>query len=542
MTAQVQDLLFTLAHIAEEPCDMDTAAAVLEEFARFCSEEIAPLNAPGDRAGSVLTDERVRTPPGFRDAYAKFAAMGWQGLSQPEAHGGQGLPRALGAAATEILNAANMSFALCPLLTDGAIEALSRFGDASVKALLPKLVSGDWTGTMNLTEPQAGSDLSLLRTKAERATDGTYRITGTKIFITYGEHDLAENILHLVLARVPGAPEGVKGISLFLVPKILANGRRNGLRAQSLEHKLGVRASPTCVMEFEGAEALLIGAENAGLEQMFAMMNAARFAVGVQGIAIAERACNQAIAYAHTRLQGRPVNGGPGPVAIVQHPDIRRILGQMRARTEGCRALAIFAASTAPDLADYLVPLVKGYATEMAVVTTSDAVQVHGGMGFIEETGVAQLYRDARILPIYEGTTAIQAGDLLGRKTLRDKGAMAVRLAARIAATEDALSAFPDIAGALGTARADFLTATDWLLNASPEAAHAGAVPYLILAGNLAAGWQMARAALAADPATPFGAAKIATARFYAAHLLPDTALCRARILQGAESLLALTF
>ncbi len=545
--APVEDLLFNIAHIAEEGGDLDTAAAVLEEFVRFCAEEIAPLNATGDREGSVLTAQGVQTPKGFRAAYAKFVEMGWQGLSHPEAQGGQGLPRALGAAATEILNAANMSFALCPLLTDGAIEALSRFGSDSVKALLPKLVSGEWTGTMNLTEPQAGSDLSLLRTKAERAADGTYRITGMKIFITYGEHDLAENILHLVLARAPGAPAGVKGISLFLVPKFLADGRRNSLRAQSIEHKLGVRASPTCVMEFEGAEAQLIGAENAGLEQMFAMMNAARFAVGVQGIAIAERALAQARAYAHNRLQGRPLTGGPGPVAIINHPDIRRILCQMRARTEACRALAAFAAGTKDQaLADYLVPLVKGYATEMAVLTTSDAVQIHGGMGYIEETGAAQHFRDARILPIYEGTTAIQASDLLGRKTLRDRGAMATKLAARIASTEADLAVFPDIATAIGAARADFLAATDWLLTASPEAAHAGAVPYLMLTGNLVAGWQLGRAALAAEAdmsdAPTFMTAKIATARFYARHLLPETVLQRQRILEGADSLLDLTF
>ena len=546
--APVKDLLFNIAHIAPGDADPDIAAAVLEEFARFCAEEIAPLNASGDRAGSHCANGVVTTPDGFRDAYARFVAMGWQGLCHPEAHGGQGLPRVIGAAATEILNAANMSFALCPLLTDGAIEALSRFGDDAIRALLPKLVSGQWTGTMNLTEPQAGSDLSLLRTRADRQADGTYRITGTKIFITYGDHDLAENILHLVLARTPGAPAGVKGISLFLVPKILPDGSRNRVTAQSIEHKLGVRASPTCVMEFDGATGDLIGAENAGLEQMFAMMNAARFAVGVQGIAIAERALQQALTYAHSRLQGRPVDGSaPGPVAIVQHPDIRRLLGQMRARTEACRSLAAYAAGVQDAaLADYLVPLVKGFATEMAVLTTSDAVQVHGGMGFIEETGAAQHYRDARILPIYEGTTAIQAGDLLSRKTLRDKGAMADRLAALVTATEADLHAHPDIAARLTAARQDYQAATAFLLTAPPNAAHAGAVPYLMLAGNLVAGWQMARAALAAGAAMAddpgFMAAKIATARFYALHLLPDTGPQLARILHGADSLLALPF
>lgn len=548
--APIKDLLFNIVHIAPGGADPEIAAAVLGEFGRFCAEEIAPLNASGDRAGSVCEAGAVRTAPGFRAAYGKFVAMGWQGLSHPEAYGGQDLPRVIGAAATEILNAANMSFALCPLLTDGAIEALSRFGSDTIRAHLPKLVSGTWTGTMNLTEPQAGSDLSLLRTRAEPQADGTYRITGTKIFITYGDHDLAENILHLVLARVPGAPAGVKGISLFLVPKVLPDGRRNRLTCQSLEHKLGVRASPTCVMEFDGAEAELVGAENAGLEQMFIMMNAARFAVGVQGVAIADRAYQQALAYARTRLQGRPVDGSvAGPVAILQHPDIRRLLGQMRARTEACRALVAYGAGI-PEaaLADYLVPLVKGYCTEMALLTTSDAVQVHGGMGFIEETGVAQHYRDARILPIYEGTTAIQANDLLSRKTLRDKGAMAERLSALIAATEADLHEIgqTDIAMRLNAARADFGAATAYLLTARPDAAHTGAVPYLMLAGNLVAGWQMARAAVAAteamagDPA--FMSAKIATARFYAAHHLSETALQHRRILEGADCLLKLTF
>ncbi|THD85491.1 acyl-CoA dehydrogenase [Aliigemmobacter aestuarii] len=548
--APLKDFLFNNAHIASNGADPETAAAVLAEFGRFCAEEIAPLNMAGDRAGSACEGGQVRTAPGFREAYGKFVEMGWPSLCHPEVYGGQGLPPVIGAAAGEILNAANMSFALCPLLTDGAMEALSRFGDEAIRAHLPHLVSGRWTGTMNLTEPQAGSDLSLLRTRAERQEDGSYRITGTKIFITYGEHDLAENILHLVLARTPDAPAGVKGISLFLVPKVLADGRRNRVTCQSVEHKLGVRASPTCVMEYDSAEGILIGAENAGLDQMFAMMNAARFAVGVQGIAIAERAYQQALDYAKGRLQGRPVDGSAkGPVAIINHPDIRRLLGQMRARTEACRSLAAFAAGVEdPVLADYLVPLVKGFCTEMAVLTASDGVQVHGGMGFIEETGAAQHYRDARILPIYEGTTAIQANDLVGRKTLRDRGAMAEKLVAMIAATEAALhgQALADLAPRLAAARADFEVATDTLLKADPLAAHAGAVPYLMLAGNLVAGWQMARAALAAevamadDPA--FMTAKIASARFYISHILPETALQRTRITEGATSLLDLAF
>jgi 3-(methylthio)propanoyl-CoA dehydrogenase len=556
--APVKDMLFNIAHIAPNPGDLELAAAVLEEFGRFCTEEIVPLNAPGDREGSHCDQGQVHTPAGFRQAYAKYVAMGWQGLSHPVEHGGQGLPRVVGSAAGEILNAANMSFALCPLLTDGAIEALQHFGSSQMKeTYLPKLVSGTWTGTMNLTEPQAGSDLALLRTRAERQGDASYKITGTKIFITYGEHDLAENIVHLVLARTPDAPKGIKGISLFLVPKFLvrddgAIGPRNALRCQSIEHKLGVRASPTCVMEYEGATGLLIGHEHAGLEYMFIMMNAARFAVGVQGVAIGERAYQQALAYARSRLQGRPVDGSSQrAVAIIHHPDVRRMLAHMRATNEACRALSAFAAGwmDGPDmaLAEFLVPLVKGFCTEMSLQTTSLGLQIHGGMGFVEETGVAQHCRDARILPIYEGTTAIQANDLLGRKTLRDGGATAHRIAAMIAETEGALqqgsATAQEIGARLASARQDFQAVVAYLLTAPPNAAYAGAVPYLMLAGNLVAGWQMARAVLVAEAHSEdrdFMQAKIATARFYAHHILPETALQRARATEGAASLLNL--
>lgn len=549
--APVKDLLFNIALAGSEEADLDTAAAVLEEFGRFCAEEIAPLNLPADREGSRCDAGRVTTPSGFRAAYAKFVEMGWQGVPHPEDYGGQGLPRTVGAAAGEILNSANMSFALCPLLTDGAVEALRHFGSDRMKAdYLPKLVAGTWTGTMNLTEPQAGSDLALLRTRAEAEGDGSYRITGTKIFITYGEHDLAENIIHLVLARTPDAPRGIRGISLFLVPKILPDGSRNRVTCQSIEHKLGVRASPTCVLDYDGATGFLIGAENAGLEYMFTMMNAARFAVGVQGVAISERATQQALAYAASRRQGRPVDGSAADaVAIIAHPDVRRMLSQMRATTEGCRALAIFAAGLQDRgdtaMAEFLVPLVKGYCTEMAVQVASLGVQVHGGMGFIEETGAAQHYRDARILPIYEGTTAIQANDLLGRKTLRDGGATASRLAAMIAETETALAGGPpaaqEIAARLGAARQDFEATVDVLRAAAPNDAYGGAVPYLMLAGNLVAGWQMARALLAGEDFAgdrDFMIAKAATARFYASHILPETRLQRDRATDGAASLL----
>lgn len=542
--APLDDLLFNIAAIAGSDEDPDVTAAVLGEFGRFCSEEIAPLNASGDRESSRCEAGQVTTPKGFREAYAKFIEMEWQGLVHPPEFGGQGLPRAVGAAADEILNAANMSFALCPLLTDGAIEALNHFGSDEIKErYLPHLVSGRWTGTMNLTEPQAGSDLALLRARAEAQADGTYRITGTKIFITYGEHDLSENIIYLVLARTPDAPEGIKGISLFVVPKVLLDGTRNAIRCQSIEHKLGVRASPTCVLEYEGATGFLIGRENAGLEYMFTMMNAARFAVGVQGVAISERAYQQALAYAETRVQGRPVDGSANTaVTIAHHPDVRRMLMQMRALTQGGRSLAAYTAGLQDrgetTLAEFMVPLVKGFCTEKSLEVTSLGVQIHGGMGFIEETGAAQHYRDARILPIYEGTTAIQANDLLGRKTLRDQGATATRLAGMIAATEAELrnggAEAHAMADRLAAAREDFQGTVAHLLQAGPNEAFGAAVPYLMLAGNLVAGWQMARAYLAASEAnSPFLIDKIATARFYIHHILPETGLLRARATAG---------
>ncbi len=577
--APVKDLLFNIEHIAAwsegttAADDIEVASAVLEELGRFCADEIAPLDAPGDRAGSHCDNGQVTTPPGFREAYTRYVAMGWQGLQHPERFGGQGLPRAVGAAATEILNAANMSFAVCPLLTDGAIEALLAFGSPEVQqTYLGNLVSGTWTGTMNLTEPQAGSDLALLRTRAAPHDDGTWRITGTKIFITYGDHDLAKNIIHLVLARTPDAPRGVKGISLFLVPKFLVDkagkpGPRNAVRCQSIEHKLGFRASPTAVLQFEGATGILIGRENAGLEYMFKMMNAARFAVGVQGVAIAERAYQLALPYARGRLQGRPVDGSSNDaVAIIHHPDVRRILARMRALTEGGRAMAAFAAgwqdlahgadtpeqqADALAVAEFLVPLVKGFCTEMAVETASAGIQIHGGMGFVEETGAAQHYRDARILPIYEGTTAIQANDLVGRKTLRDGGATAMRVAAMIARTEgDLRQGSPvalEIAARLAQSREAFQAVVAHLVAVSPHnanAAYAGAVPYLMLAGTLVAGWQLARSVLVAEAALARGedlafmTAKIATARFYAHHILIETDLHRTRVIDGAASLL----
>jgi len=588
-TAPVKDMLFNIEHLAGiariaalpgfEDAGLETARAVLAECARLNESVIAPLNATGDRAPSTFENGAVRTAAGFREAYAQYIAGGWQGLQHPAEYGGQGLPKTIGAACVEMVNAANLSFALCPLLTDGAIEALLTAGSDQLKATyLEKLVSGQWTGTMNLTEPQAGSDLALVRTRAEPQPDGTYRLFGTKIFITCGEHDLAENIVHLVLARVAGAPEGVKGISLFVAPKFLVNpdgtlGARNDVHCASIEHKLGIKASPTAVLQYGdhgGAVGYLVGEENRGLEYMFIMMNAARYAVGVQGVALAERAYQQAAAYAKERVQSRPVDGSvAGSASIIHHPDVRRMLMTMRALTEGCRALACVAAAaydTAhhnPDadarrqsqaFYEFLVPLVKGYSTEMSVEAASLGVQVHGGMGFIEETGAAQYYRDARILPIYEGTTAIQANDLVGRKTARDGGQLARAIAQQIAHTEAELTASGSAAAQavqkrLSAARQAFLQVVDFIAGQSktaPNAVYAGSVPYLLLAGNLMAGWQLARALLVAEKLlaegqdSAFMQAKIATARFYAEHILPRTTGLRDAIIEGAHSVMAL--
>ena len=461
-----------------------------------------------------------------------------------------------------------MSFALCPLLTDGAIEALLTAGSAEQQATyIPPMIEGRWTGTMNLTEPQAGSDLSMVRTRAEPQPDGTYRIFGTKIYITYGEHDMADNIVHLVLARVTGAPEGVKGISLFICPKVLADGKRNDVRCVSIEHKLGIKASPTAVLQYGdagGAVGYLIGQENRGLEYMFVMMNAARFGVGVQGIALAERAYQKAVQYARDRVQSRPVDGSMATAApIIHHPDIKRMLLTMRAHTEACRAMALVAASAfdaahahpEPEVRkdnqafyEFLVPLVKGLSTEMSLDVASLGVQVHGGMGFIEETGAAQYLRDAKILTIYEGTTAIQANDLVGRKTARDGGAMARAIAQRVESTEAELAsrgsaAAKAMAHRLRAARQAFLDVVSFVVERSrtePNAVYAGSVPYLMLTGTMIAGWQMARALMVAEDRLAEGAdeafmrAKISTCRFYADHLLPRTSAWRDAIVDGA--------
>ncbi|WP_275041632.1 acyl-CoA dehydrogenase family protein [Leisingera sp. ANG-M7] len=462
--APIRDIMFNIEHLPPTPeagaagggIELEDVGAALEALGRFCSDIVAPLSRVGDEAGARLDGTEAVLPEAYTQAYAQFAEMGWQSLPHPEEFGGMGLPRAAAAAATEILNASDLSFGLCPLLTDGAVEALLLTGsDAQKQKYLERMISGQWSGTMNLTEPQAGSDLGRVRCKAEPAADGTYAVSGTKIFITYGEHGLTENIIHLVLARTPNAPAGPKGLSLFIVPKFLVEedgtlGRRNAVTCVSLEHKLGVRASPTAVLEYDGATGFLVGEENRGLEYMFVMMRAARFAVGVQGVAVSERACQHALQYAQERVQSRPVDGSTKDAApIIRHPDVQRMLLRMRALTEGGRALAIATAgwldlakqgyTDAEDMAEFLVPLVKAFCTERSLEVTSLGVQVHGGMGFIEETGVAQFYRDARILPIYEGTTAIQANDLLGRKVLRDGGATARRFAGMVQETEQAL-------------------------------------------------------------------------------------------------------
>jgi 3-(methylthio)propanoyl-CoA dehydrogenase len=584
-TAPIKDMMFVIRELAgletlaalpgREQFDADTAEAILEECGKFCAEVVAPLNHVGDKQPSHFENGAVTTTPGFKEAFQQFVQGGWQGLTHPEEYGGQEAPKLISTATSEMLNAANLSFALAPLLTDGAIEALlTAASDELKQKFIPNMISGQWTGTMNLTEPQAGSDLAAVRTRAEPQADGSYKLFGTKIYITYGEHDLAENIVHLVLARCPNAPAGVKGLSLFVAPKFLVNadgslGNRNDVRCISIEHKLGIKASPTAVLQFGdngGATGYLVGEENRGLEYMFIMMNAARFAVGVQGIALSDRAYQKAVGYARDRVQSKDLTG-PEPVAIIHHPDVKRMLMTMRAYTEGARALAYFSAA-ACDLSkhhsdaevrkqmfafyEFTVPIVKGFSTEMSIDVTSLGVQVHGGMGFIEETGAAQFYRDARILPIYEGTTAIQANDLIGRKTLRDGGATAGYILKEIAATEAKLTASGSPAAQsmrahLQAGREALQKAVEFIAgNAKTEtkAVFAGSVTYLRLCGLVLCGWQMARALLVAqtkeaeDP--EFYSAKIMTARFYAEHLLSQAPALSVAITQGGHSANAL--
>ncbi|BDB27201.1 acyl-CoA dehydrogenase [Cupriavidus sp. TA19] len=586
--APLKDMLFVMNELAGleavsglpgfEEATPETAGAVLDEAAKFNEQVLTPLNRTGDLDPSSWKDGVVTTTPGFKDAFRQFGEGGWQGVLHPQEFGGQGLPKLISTACIEMLNSANLSFALCPLLTDGAIEALLTAGsDEQKAAFLPKLINGEWTGTMNLTEPQAGSDLAAVRTRAEPQGDGTYKVFGTKIFITYGEHDMAKNIVHLVLARTPDAPEGVKGISLFIVPKFLVNadgslGERNDVQCVSIEHKLGIKASPTAVLQFGdhgGAIGTLVGEENRGLEYMFIMMNSARFAVGMQGVAVSERAYQQAVGYARERVQSRPVDGSAREaVTIIHHPDVKRMLMTMRALTEGARAVAYVAAAASdtahqhPDEAvrkqnqafyEFLVPVVKGWSTELSIDVTSLGVQVHGGMGFIEETGAAQHYRDARILPIYEGTTAIQANDLVGRKTVRDGGAVARAICAQIAETEAALgrhggAAFTAVQAQLANGRAALEAVVEFVVanaKSDPNAVFAGSVPYLKLCGIVFSGWQLGRAMLAADAKRAedpgFHDAKIATAHFFAQHILSQATALRDAVVGGAAPVNALT-
>jgi 3-(methylthio)propanoyl-CoA dehydrogenase len=540
----------------------DTVDAILEEASKFASEVLDPINHVGDQEGSTWRDGAVTTPKGFKAAYQQYVSGGWGALPFDAAVGGQGLPKLVATAVEEMLTSSNMSFSLCPLLTQGAIHALELCGSDALKdTYLAKMIQGSWTGTMNLTEPQAGSDLALVRTRAVPQGDH-YKISGQKIFITYGEHDLSENIVHLVLARTPQAPEGVKGISLFLVPKFIPNkdgtpGKRNSARCASIEHKLGIHASPTAVMVFEDAIGYLVGEDNKGLSYMFIMMNAARFSVGLEGVSISERAFQRALSYAKQRLQGRDLTGGGGAVPIIRHPDVRRMLMLMKSQTEAMRALA-YVVAAALDFAhktgdkrhqafvDLMIPVVKGWCTETGIEVASLGVQVHGGMGFVEETGAAQYLRDARITTIYEGTTGIQAMDLVGRKIAREGGATAKAWLAELKKLDAKLASHPEIRKALADGVKAVEECVDFIVAAKdPRVQFAGAVPFLKLMGIVAGGWQMARAALAADTTQggdqEFLKAKKSTARFYADHVLVQAPGLRNTVVNGAAGVLALS-
>ena len=579
--APLKDMKFVLNELAGlgevarlpgyEDAAPDTVDAILEEASKFATGVLDSINYSGDQEGSKLVEGAVRTPNGFREAYQQFCEGGWNALPFETEWGGQSLPRLVSTPVQEMWKSANLSFSLCPLLTQGAVEALILRGSEELKRrYLPKMVEGRWTGTMNLTEPQAGSDLSLVRTRAERQGDH-YLISGQKIFITYGEHDLAENIVHLVLARTPEAPEGVKGISLFVVPKFIPNadgtpGKRNGAKCASIEHKLGIHASPTAVMVYDKAVGYLVGEENRGLEYMFIMMNAARFAVGLEGVAIAERAFQRALAFARERVQGRDLVEGGKAVPIIRHPDVRRMLMLMKAQTEAMRALA-YTTAAAMDFArkepdaetrkrhqafvDLMIPVVKGWSTETGIDIASLGVQVHGGMGFVEETGAAQYLRDARITTIYEGTTGIQAMDLVGRMIAREGGATAKAWLASLKSLDAELgkATTPGVKAlraqlALG-AQAVGDCVNFIVESKDPRATFAGAVPFLKLMGIVAGGWQMARAALAAEKNLASGdraflEAKIATARFYGDQVLVQAPALRDTVVKGAGAVMAL--
>jgi 3-(methylsulfanyl)propanoyl-CoA dehydrogenase len=587
--APLRDLLFNI----KEMVDLEAVAAlpgyeeaadvvepILEEAANFATNVLDPLNASGDKEGAHFDDGRVTTPKGFKAAFKQFADAGWIGLPMPAEYGGQGLPQVLATAVLEMWQSSNMAFSNGPLLNQGAIEAILLCGTEEQKQrFIPHLLSGEWTGTMDLTEPQAGSDLAQVRTKAVPEGDH-YLLSGQKIFITYGEHDYVDQIVHLVLGRTPNAPDGIKGISLFIVPKRKLNadgslGEPNDVKCAGIEHKLGIHASPTCTMNYGeggGAVGYLVGEENQGLKYMFIMMNAARFSVGVQGISLADRAFQAALAYARERVQSKDVAAkGWTPVHIIEHPDVRRMLMDCKAQIEAMRSLAFFTAAQLdnahanPDVAakagalalvELFTPIVKAWSTEVATALVSEALQVFGGMGFIEETGVAQYYRDVRIAQIYEGTTGIQSNDLMGRKFLRDNGKTAMRVLGEMRATQRALEASENtdvkaLAEPFARAVSSLENASRWIggeglkVLAGKGNLHevfAGAVPYLMLWGYTAGGWMMARAALlAADKASDaFYAAKLKTARYYAEHVLPKTAAYEHEVTSGGPSTLAL--
>lgn len=572
--APVRDLAFALATVGHDALiaraypelDADTVAAVLDAAGHFATDVLAPLNRKGDTEGAKYANGVVTAAPGFADAYRAFVADGWNSLSADPAHGGQGLSKAMELAVFEMVHAANMAFGLCPMLTQAAIEALAQHGTERQKRLvLPKLVSGEWTGAMCLTEPQAGSDLAALTTVARPDGNGGYRLYGQKIFITWGDHDAADNICHLVIARTPDAPPGVKGISLFLTSKFLldddgALGARNDFRAGSIEHKLGIHGSPTCVMLYDGAQAELVGEIGQGLPHMFVMMNAARLQVGVQGVAIAERAFQQALAFAQERRQGRAVWSGEYPAAIYDHPDVRRTLMLMKAKTEAARGICL-TTGVLTDLArlaetpeeraaalarqELLTPIAKAWSTDVGVEVASLGVQVHGGMGFIEETGAAQHYRDARIAPIYEGTNGIQAIDLVGRKVRMGDGAVMRGLCAEMLLTADLLTETVELAPIgkrLAAGVAALERATDWILANGGAASLAAATPYLKLAGDVIGGWILGRQALAAAGSDdPWMQTKVALARVYSSQVLAQASGLADGLVEGVEDMEATT-
>ncbi len=580
--APLKEMQFVLKELAEissvaqhqgfEDATPDMVEAILKEAGKLASTVIAPLNKIGDQQGSHLVEGVVKNPDGFKEAYQQFVENGWPGLHQPTEFDGQGLPFLLQAVVSEMWNASNVSFALCPMLTAGAIESINAHGSDEIKnTYLPKMVSGEWTGTMNLTEPQAGSDLSAVRTKAEKVGDH-YLIKGSKIFITWGDHEMTENIAHLVLARLPDAPDGVKGISLFIVPKYLVNedrslGERNDVKAVSLEHKLGIHASPTCVMSFgdnTGAIGYLVGEENNGLACMFTMMNHARLEVGMEGVGLSEGAYQYALAYAKGRVQGYS-SDVEGRVSIIHHADVRRMLMQMRAFTEAGRALAYVGAAahdhahaagnedyrnTQSRRMDLLTPVIKAWCTEISQEVTSLGVQIHGGMGFIEETGAAQYMRDARITTIYEGTTGIQAADLVGRKILRDKGLAIFELIEELNQFNTALAAetgdeFAIISKQFSASLKALTDSTQWLLAKGFETPHtpgAISVNFLMMIGTTLGGWLLAKGAMAAQKEIANGStdeflkSKIITAHFYAEHILPRSLAYASTVQSGATS------